>query len=187
MPDPADVSMMDVVSKTSRRSEPFRDEYCELFIAAYAQVVRTVWFVVHDQGMAEEIAQDAFTELYRDWSRLQNYDRPELWVRRVAIRRAQRVASRRARRVQLEQAAAQQTLRLADDGFRLPDPDLISAIRTLPPKQRAVVVLFYLEDRPMDEVADMVGCSISTGFVHLHQARKRLAAALGEEVNNDDR
>ena len=34
-------------------------------------------------------------------------------------------------------------MRLADDGIRLPDPDLIAAIRTLPPKQRAVVVLFY--------------------------------------------
>ncbi len=187
MPDPAEVSMMDLVSKTSRRAESFHDEFCELFTAAYAQVVRTVWFIVHDQGMAEEIAQDAFTELYRHWSRLQAYDRPELWVRRVAIRRAQRLASRRARRVQLERAAVDQSLRLADDGVRLPDPDLIAAIRTLPPKQRAVVVLFYLEDRPMDEVADLVGCSTSTGFVHLHQARKRLAAALGEEVDSDVR
>ena len=187
MPDPAEISMMEVVLKTSRRSERLHDDYCELFTAAYPQVVRTVWFVVHDQGMAEEIAQDAFTELYRDWPRLQVYDRPEMWVRRVAIRRAQRVASRRARRVQLEQAAVEHTLRLADDGFRLPDPDLIAAIRALPPKQRAVVVLFYLEDRPMDEVADLVGCSTSTGFVQLHQARKRLAAALGEEVGSDVR
>jgi DNA-directed RNA polymerase specialized sigma24 family protein len=46
-------------------------------------------------------------------------------------------------------------------------------------------VLFYLEDRPMAEVADLVGCSTSTGFVQLHQARKRLAATLGEEVDSN--
>ena len=132
MPDPAETSMTGVVSKTSQWSERFRGEYCELFGAVYPQVVRTVWFVVHDQGLAEEIAQDAFTELYRDWSRLKAYDRPELWARRVAIRRARRVASRRARRVQLEQAAVDQTLRLADDGLRLPDPDR----RPLPLAQR---------------------------------------------------
>lgn len=185
MSDPAETGMMDVVPMRARRSERLHDEYCELFAMSYPQVVRTVWFVVHDRGMAEDIAQDAFTALYREWSRLRTYDRPEMWVRRVAIRRAQREASRRARRVVLEQKAV--VLRLVDDDIRLPDPDLIAAIRTLPPKQRAIVVLFYLEDRPMDEVADLVGCSTSTGFVQLHQARKRLAAALGEEVDSDVR
>lgn len=177
--------MMNVVAMSSRRSVHDHDEYRDLFISAYPQVVRTTWLVVHDWGTAEEIAQDAFTELYRNWLRLRTYDRPELWVRRVAIRRAQREASRRARRTVLEQAASGVTD--IEDGIRLPDPELIAAIRALPPKQRAVVVLFYLEDRPMSEVADMVGCSTSTGFVQLHQARKRLAAALGEEVDSDVR
>jgi RNA polymerase sigma-70 factor (ECF subfamily) len=67
----------------------------------------------------------------------------------------------------------------------LPDPELLDAIGTLSPRQRAVVVLFYLEDRPMEEVADLVGCSTSTGFVHLHKARHRLAELLSEEVDSD--
>jgi RNA polymerase sigma factor (sigma-70 family) len=184
MSDRAETSMMNVVPMSTRRAKLDYDQYSELFAATYPQVVRTVWFVVHDRGMAEEIAQDAFAELYRGWSRLRTYDRPELWVRRVAIRRAQREASRQARRVVLEQAASD--VALVADGIRLPDPELIAAIRALPPKQRAIVVLFYLEDRPMNEVAGLVGCSTSTGFVQLHQARKRLAAALGEEVDRDD-
>lgn len=185
MPDPAEVSIMGSMPMSRRRAERFHDEFRDMFAATYPQVVRTVWFVVHDRGMAEEIAQDAFLELYRDWSRLRAYDRPDLWARRVAIRKAQREASRRAQRILREQAAA--TVALDDDGIRLPDPELIAAIRALPPKQRAIVVLFYLEDRPMAEVADLVGCSTSTGFVQLHQARKSLAAALGEEVDSDVR
>jgi DNA-directed RNA polymerase specialized sigma24 family protein len=173
----------DFAPMSTRRSGRLRDEFGEIFTATYAQVVRTVWFVVHDQGVAEEIAQDAFTELYRGWSRLRDYDRPDLWVRRVAIRRAQREATRRARGVVLERAAG--VAAIASDGIALPDTALIDAIRTLPPKQRAIVVLFYLEDRSMAEVASVVGCTTSTGFVQLHQARKRLAAALGEEVGSD--
>jgi RNA polymerase sigma factor (sigma-70 family) len=183
MPEPADASMMNVVPMSPRRSRPLDDEFAELFAAAYPQVVRTVWFVIHDRAAAEEVAQDAFTELFRDWARLRDFDRPDLWVRRVAIRKAQREASRRTRRVVLEHAASNGTL--IEDGLRLPDPELVAAIRALPPKQRAIVVLFYLEDRPMDEVADLVGCSTSTGFVHLHNARKRLAATLGEEVDSN--
>lgn len=183
MSEPADASMMKVVPMSPWRTSAADDSFAELFAAAYPQVVRTVWFVIHDRAAAEELAQDAFTELYRDWSRLRGYDRPDLWVRRVAIRKAQREASRRSRRIVLEQAAV--TVPIVEEGVRLPDPELIAAIRNLPPKQRAIVVLFYLEDRPMAEVADLVGCSVSTGFVQLHQARKRLAAALGEEVDGN--
>ena len=70
-----------------------------------------------------------------------------------------------------------------DAADQLPDQELLAAIRTLSPRQRAIVVLFYLEDRPMAEVADLVGCSSSTGFVHLHHARHRLADLRGEEVD----
>ena len=63
----------------------------------------------------------------------------------------------------------------------------MAAIRTLPAQQRAVLVLFYLEDLPMAEVADLVGCSASTGFVHLHRARSRLAELLSEEVDGNVR
>ncbi|HWJ81187.1 MAG TPA: sigma-70 family RNA polymerase sigma factor [Nocardioides sp.] len=183
MSEPADASMMNIVPMSTRRSRQLDEEFADLFAAAYPQLVRTVWFVIHDRAAAEEVAQDAFTELFRDWSRLRDFDRPDLWVRRVAIRKAQREAARRTRRVVLEQSSA--TVPLVEDGVTLPDPELIAAIQALPAKQRAIVVLFYLEDRPMAEVADLVGCSTSTGFVHLHHARKRLAAALGEEVDSD--
>ncbi|MGC5585168.1 sigma-70 family RNA polymerase sigma factor [Ornithinimicrobium sp. W1665] len=176
-------TMMDVVPMSSRRRR--HDDYRDFFVGRYPQVVRTVWFVVHDWAVAEEVAQDAFLELYRDWSRLREFDRPDLWVRRVAIRRAQREAARRMKREAVEQAAADPAP--VDDGIRLLDPDLVAAIRDLPARQRAVVVLYYLEDLPMAEVADLVGCSTSTGFVHLHHARKRLAAALTLEVDDDVR
>lgn len=171
------------LSSRDRADEDFRT----LFEAAYGPVVRTVWLVVHDRALAEEVAQDAFVELFRHWSAVRHYERPDLWVRRVAIRRAQREASRTRRRTVLERVAASDPTRphptTADAADELPDAELLAAIRTLSPRQRAIVVLFYLEDRPMAEVADLVGCSSSTGFVHLHHARHRLADLLGEEVD----
>ena len=180
MSEAADPRVANLMPRDARRPSLVDDGFPELFSARYAQVVRTIWFIVHDRAVAEEIAQEAFTQLYRDWGRLRDFDRPDLWVRRVAIRRAQREASRATRRVALERANA---VPRVDDAVSISDPELIAAIRSLPPKQRAIVVLFYLEDRPMNEVADLVGCSTSTGFVQLHHARKRLAAALREEVD----
>jgi len=177
--------MNDVVLMHRSSADTSDDEFRALFDASYARVVRTVYFVVHDLSVAEEITQDAFTELFRHWTKVRSYDRPESWVRRVAIRKAQREATRSGRRTRLERVAAPREI--VHDEPSVPDPELMAAIRTLPPRQRAVLVLYYLEDRPMSEVADLVGCSPSTGFVQLHQARKRLAALLEEEVDGDVR
>ena len=53
--------------------------------------------------------------------------------------------------------------------------------------QRAAVVLFYWEDRPVSEIAQTLEVSDSTVKQHLYRARHRLAELLGEEVSDDVR
>ena len=65
------------------------------------------------------------------------------------------------------------------------DDAVLAAVRALPPAQRAAVVLFYFEDRPVSEIAEILDCSPATAKVHLHRARKKLAEFLGEEVLAD--
>src|SRR3954469_18257840 len=61
------------------------------------------------------------------------------------------------------------------------DLDLMKQIAQLPAGQRAAIVLHYLEDRPVAEVADVLQCSVATAKVHLHRGRKRLAVLLDVE------
>jgi RNA polymerase sigma factor (sigma-70 family) len=163
-------------------------EFRDIYVATYPRLVRTLWFVVHDHELAQDIAQDAFIELHRQWRKVRSYDRPDLWVRRVALRKAQREATRSVRRRRAERTL--QAVEIEPEGD-LPDPELRAALGQLPPMQRAVVALFYLEDRPMEEVADLLGFRPSTGFVHLHRARHRLAELLStpmsQEVDGDVR
>ena len=60
-------------------------------------------------------------------------------------------------------------------------------MQRLPAMQRAAVVLFYFEDRPVAEIADILGISDGSVKVHLHRARQRLMVLLGEEVGEDAR
>ncbi|MGZ5398470.1 MAG: RNA polymerase sigma factor [Nocardioides sp.] len=159
------------------------EEFQWLFVAEYPAVVRTTYLVLHDPDRAEEIAQDAFVQLLRHWDKVRDYDSPQAWVRRVAIRLAVRDTRRERTRVRLTRGEAVLTSAEAP-GTGL-DPDLLAAIGSLPTQQRCVVVLFYYEDRPMEEVAEIVGCSTATGWVHLHKARKRLGVLLSEEVSSD--
>ncbi len=156
-------------------------EYAWFFRAEYAQVSRTVFLILHDHGRAEDIAQEAFIQLLSHWRKVSRYERPEAWVRRVAIRMAVREAKREGRRTFVERESITERIE------HLPDVDLARAVHALPAMQRAAVVLFYFEDRPIAEIVHILEISEGSVKVHLHRARERLAQLLGEEVGKDAR
>ena len=159
----------------------FDADFDAFFLHEFPRVARTVHHVVGDRARAEELTQDAFLEVLRHWRTVSDYDRPDLWLRRVAIRKAQRERHRGWRRTELERLATPGTV---VDAPPTPAPEVLAAVRRLAPGQRAVVVLFYLEDRPMAEIAEILGIKESTGWSQLHTARKHLAAALDQEVSD---
>jgi RNA polymerase sigma factor (sigma-70 family) len=168
--------------RPGRREARSQHEFRWLFVTDYPALVRTLFLIVHDRAAAEDIAQDAYIQLLLHWDKVSTYEQPAAWVRRVAIRLAVRETQRTRLRAKLERFTPAPS---HDDSSY--DPDLMAAIRTLSLRQRTIVVLFYFEDRPMDEIADLLACSTSSGWVHLHRARRRLATLLGEEVSDDVR
>jgi RNA polymerase sigma-70 factor (ECF subfamily) len=159
-----------------------RADYEWLFRATFARVHRTVGLVVRDRDRAEEITQEAFLQLLVNWRKVSQYERPEAWVRRVAIRLAVRHAGRESARRPLELAASPPEHGRSQE--LEPDLDLAEAIATLAPMQKAAVVLHYYDDLPVLEVARVLGVSESTVKQHLHRARARLAQRLGEEASD---
>jgi RNA polymerase sigma-70 factor (ECF subfamily) len=167
--------------RARERAVRFEDEYAAFYRAEFPHVVRTSYLIVHDRQRAEEIAQEAFIQLLTHWRKVSRYEQPSAWVRRVAIRVATRSARREGRRRALEQGA---DVTRASAGL---DLDLLNAIKKLPAQQRAAVALFYFEDRPLPEVADILGCSHAAAKVHVFNARRRLADLLRQEVSDVER
>ena len=60
------------------------------------------------------------------------------------------------------------------------DALLWRAVDALPDKQRQATVLYYQDERTVEEVAEMMGLPANTVKTHLHRARAALAAALGQ-------
>ena len=147
------------------------------FRREYKAMVAPAAAIAGSPDGAEDVAQEAMVRARRHWDRVSAYDKPGTWVRRVTINLA--ISSRR-------RIAAEARARLAWWERREPaeqpqplDPDLLRALRALSPQQRAAVSLHYLEDRSTPEIADLLGCSVSTARVHLHRDRQALAQHLG--------
>lgn len=156
-------------------TEPDVAAFSDFFRREFERLVRTAYLVLHDQHSAEDVAQDAFRQLYVNWSKVSGYDNPQAWVRRVAIRMAVRLARREKSR--LVATHDQPPRRQPPER----DLDLAAALRALPPQQRATVALHYYEDRSAEEVGALLGCSASTVRTHLARARTRLAELLSDE------
>lgn len=127
---------------------------------------------------AEEIAQEALLRAHREWARIQRYDKPGAWVRRVAINLA---TSARRRRTSEARALARVAARRHLDA---PPPEIDgfwALVRQLPDRQAAAVALHYLEDLSIADMAIVLDCAEGTAKTHLHKARQTLASLLHDQ------
>jgi RNA polymerase sigma-70 factor, ECF subfamily len=157
-------------------------EFEELYTSAFGRLVGQLFLVTGDLHEAEEVVQEAFTRAAGRWPRLREYDVPEQWVRRVAIDLAtdgrRRVRRRLAVLAQLDAEAAAVVPPISVDGLAV-----AAALATLPRRQRQVVVLRYLLDLPVREVASQLSMPVGTVKSRLARARSALAAQLDVEID----
>jgi RNA polymerase sigma-70 factor (ECF subfamily) len=156
-------------------------EFEELYTSTFGRLVGQLFLVTGDLHEAEEVVQEAFTRAAGRWQRLREYDLPELWVRRVAINlatdRRRRVRRRLAVLAQLDAEAAAVVPPISVDGLAV-----AAALATLPRRQRQVVVLHYLLDVPVGEVARQLSMPVGTVKSRLARARSALAEQLDVEI-----
>jgi RNA polymerase sigma-70 factor, ECF subfamily len=153
-----------------RRSAPA----FEFLVCRYQQkVFRLAYSILHDSASAEDVTQDAFVKM---WQVLPDYDgRASLSTLLYTITRNTALSALRA-------ATHRRTASLdstcdgpAVSGDTLVHLETEQFVRRLPEAEQEVVRLFYLQDRNVDEVAQMLDMPIGTVKSHLHRARRRLA------------
>ncbi len=147
--------------------------------AHHARAIALARRVVRDAAEAEEVAQDAFLKA---WSALPNFreeSRFGTWLHRIVVRRAlDRLDSLRARRRHEQAAPAWPEEAAAEPRAAGPgDARVRELVDALPPAQRAAILLFYFEDRSVEEVARVLGSNENTVKTHLHRARAALRTA----------
>ena len=145
-------------------------QFTEFYRREFDRVVASVRRKLHAD--AEDVAQEAFMVAAHRWDDVGELDLPAAWVRHVALRMAGRRAARERHRVAIEGASE-----MADWALS-PDLDLSAALLELPERHAAAVRLHHLEDRPVAEVAERLGCSVAAAKVLLLRARRRLAERL---------
>jgi len=103
-------------------------------------------------ALGEEIAQDAFEQLHRNWNTVHH---PRTWLRTAVINRSRDWVRRQG--VERRHAPTATAPQSADEGVAMRD-----ALKAVTPRQRAAIVLRFYEDLPETEIAVILGCRPGT-------------------------
>ena len=150
-----------------------------------SSLLGTAFLLTRDRQAAEELVQDTLVALYPLWPKVAEAQSPIAYVRRSLINRylnQQRRASVAERISELlpERQAP------PDFACRIDDRDqLRRVLATLPPRQRAAVVLRYFHDLSDQQVADELGCRATTVRSLISRALSTLRAASGADDRPD--
>jgi RNA polymerase sigma-70 factor (ECF subfamily) len=178
----ADVDQALARSAAAGDTSAFEALYRRHAARVHGVVARLVGF---DRARAEDLVQEAFV---RAWQALPAYRFESAfgtWLHRLAVNTA--LMELRARRSRPQADGDDEAL----DHVGMPDSaghatalslDLERAVATLPPRARAVLVLYDVEGWKHEEIADALGMAVGSSKAQLHRARGLLRTRLGEHA-----
>jgi RNA polymerase sigma-70 factor (sigma-E family) len=136
------------------------------------RLLRLAYLLTGEVHLAEDLLQSVLVRMYGRWPKLRHIDRPEAYARRTMVNQ---FISWRRRRVAGEVSIADPPERAySSEDATVLRVVLHQALMQLTPKQRAVLVLRFFEDRTERDVADLLSCSVGTVKSQTHHALARL-------------
>jgi RNA polymerase sigma factor (sigma-70 family) len=159
------------------RPSPEAQGFEAFFEAEYERLFGTMCLVVDDRSDAEDVAQEAFLRVWVRWERVATTTSPRGYLYQTAFNvfRNRLRATRRAPRGFLASGVDPDPTRVVDDRTTV-----LGALRALPPRSRAAVVLTELLGFSSEEAGRMLGVKASTARSLATHARTELRRQLGE-------
>jgi len=124
-----------------------------LYRERWDPMVRLAYLLTGSQAIAEELVQDAFVSVHRAWSRSVPAN-PTAYLRVAVVNACRSWGRRRSLEVLRRPAPPEPTSLVADEMW--------DVLQTLPPRQRAAIVLRFYEDLPDEQIAHALGCKVAT-------------------------
>jgi RNA polymerase sigma-70 factor (sigma-E family) len=152
-----------------------------LFDRHYHRLCGLACAIIGDFDLAEEIVMEAIVKTYTGWGRIRDVDKADVYLRRSVVN----LCRSRIRRKVLERRTNETISGWEEETAGRWDQDLHEnarlvweAVRDLPVRQRACIVLFYMEDMSETQIAEIMDCSTATVRSQLSRARTKLRALL---------
>jgi RNA polymerase sigma-70 factor (ECF subfamily) len=155
----------------------------ELVETYSGEIFAYLWRLFQGSNEAEDCLQETFLRALRAHSRTPRLRNPRAWLYRIATNTARTQLTRRAR---FHTRTADLDERLPHPARSVPDEldhrqsleAVAAAVRALPPKQRAALMMRKYQQLEYDDIAEALGCSLSAARANVYQALQKLRLQL---------
>ena len=153
----------------------------QLYAAHWRQLVRLGVLLLHDQGAAEDVVQDAFVAMHGRWSRLRDPDKALAYLRQAVVNRSRSALRHRGVVDRHAQRTAPGDLTVEAPTEESNRRDAVrQALRQVSDRQREVLVLRYYLDWSEAQIADALGISRGAVKAHAHRGSAAMRGLLGD-------
>lgn len=156
----------------------------KLFETGFTRVVRSLVLLGADRATAEDLVQEAFWTTYQRWNEVRRYGSPIAWVAKTALNKWRQHCRTADRRHGLLMQA--DPLQLAKENKDLTEVDkrldIQRSLLQLPLGQREVIVLYYILDQSVSDIARTLEVADGTVKSQLYDARHALADLMTDDA-----
>jgi RNA polymerase sigma-70 factor (sigma-E family) len=160
------------------------DEFVEFAGAAAPRLCRTAFLLCGNWHTAQDLSQATLAKVFVSWRRISRRDSANAYAHRTLVNTYLAASRRRSYSETPVSQVPEAASRAETTDLRIV---LLQALAGLTPRARAVVVLRYWEDRSVDQVAEMLGCTAGNVRTQSSRALEKLREALGDLADDPRR
>jgi RNA polymerase sigma-70 factor (ECF subfamily) len=158
-------------------------DFDSFYSASYDRVRRAMTLAFRDPALAEEITQEAFFQTLKRWPKVSVLDHPEGWTMVVALNKGRDLHRRRTRH-DAKQSLLVHQLDAQSVEHHVEDRMMVSALlEGISDRQRQALLLRYITQLTIPEIAVVMGCAEGTVKATLHAALAKASLQSKETTN----
>jgi RNA polymerase sigma-70 factor (sigma-E family) len=159
-----------------------RTAFAEFAAARAGSLHRAAYLMVGDPQLAQDLVQEALTKTYVAWPRLRDPRNAEAYCRKAITTTAITWFRRKGWNNERPTETLPEGALGGHDAAIADRDELWRALQSLPPRQRAALVLRYFEDLTEAQTADAMGCAVGTVKSQVSAGLAKLRAQLGDDL-----
>jgi len=161
-------------------------EFDTYYAASYDRVRRAMTLTFRDPDLAEEISQEAFFQTLRRWKKVSLLDYPEGWTMVVALNKGRDLHRRRVRQEAKQPFLVSSPANLSSESRVDARVTVTELLKGLGDRQREALLLRFVTQLTIPEIAKVMGCAEGTIKATLHAALAKASLQAKETFNDLD-
>ncbi|MCL6443090.1 MAG: sigma-70 family RNA polymerase sigma factor [Alicyclobacillus sp.] len=158
--------MADIQDQAKRAIQELLEQYGN-------EIYQYALYTLGDRSLAEDAVQEIFLRALQAWPRFEHRSSPRTWLWAIARNHVRDVIRKKRRAGHQAEVLLEHVTHQPCDDHLLDRIELESALQSLPVSYRQVIILRVIQDRPVREVAELLGWSEVRVRVTLHRAIKK--------------